>query len=71
MTPHEVEQIATAFAAIMDAALSSLDPSGAALRGVGWHLREGLKLAEQMDAVDSDAAKIVHHFLQNIESESE
>ncbi|WP_363348749.1 hypothetical protein [Methylocystis echinoides] len=71
MTPHEIEQIAVALAAVVDASLSSLDPSGAALRQVGWHLREGLKLAEQMDACDSDAAKIVRQFLQNIESESE
>jgi hypothetical protein len=67
MTPHETQQIATALAAVVDAALSSLDPSGVALRRVGWHLREGLKLAEEIGAADNDAANIVRAFVENIE----
>jgi hypothetical protein len=67
MTPHEIEQIAVALAAVVDAAVSSLDPSGGALRRVGRHLRDGLKLAEQMNAANNDAAKIVRAFVENIE----
>jgi hypothetical protein len=71
MTPHETQQIATALAAVVDAALAAVDPSGATLRRACGHLRDGLRLAEQMDAGDSDAARIVSRFLEDIESESE
>ncbi len=67
MTPHQTEQLATALAAILDASLSSLDPSGAALRRTCQHLSDGLRLAEQMGVPESDAARIVREVVNNIE----
>jgi hypothetical protein len=68
---RDADQTETAMAAIIQAVLFAVDPSGATLRRACGHLRDGLRLAEQMDAANSDAAKIVHQFLQDIESESE
>jgi hypothetical protein len=67
MTPHETEQIAAAMAAVIDAALAAVDPSGTTLRRACSHLREGLKIAEEMGAADNDAARIIRAFVDNIE----
>lgn len=60
------DQFALALSAVLDAALSALDPSGAALRRTCRHLSDGLRLAEQM-GVDNDAARIVREVVNSIE----
>lgn len=67
MTPNDTEQVAVAMAAILDAALSAIDPSGLSLRRACSILRDGLHLAKEMGTPDSVAAEIVGQFVQNIE----
>ncbi|WP_018405921.1 hypothetical protein [Methylocystis rosea] len=66
----DANQIATALTCVLDASLSAVDPSGAALRRAHYNLREGLRLAEEMNAADNDAASIIREVVASI-SESE
>jgi hypothetical protein len=63
----DANQIATALTCILDAGLSAVDPSGAALRRSHSTLREGLKLAEEMNAADNGAADIIREIVANLE----
>ncbi|GLI92993.1 hypothetical protein [Methylocystis echinoides] len=60
-------QIAIAVACIMDSVTSALDPSGAALRRACSSLRDGISVAEQMDAADTPAASLLKQIVANIE----
>ena len=66
----DANQIATALTCVLDASLSAVDPSGAALRRAHFNLREGLRLAEEMNAANNDAASIIREVVASI-SESE
>ena len=70
MTPADQTNIGLALACVMDASLSAIDPSGAALRRAHSTLRQGLKLAEEMNAANNDAASIIREVVASI-SESE
>lgn len=66
-TPRfNANQIALALACILDAGLSAVDPSGAALRRAHFTLREGLRLAEEMNAANNDAASIIREVVASI-----
>ncbi len=67
MTTTDIDQLAIVLACITDAALSAIDPSGAALRRAHFNLREGLRMAEQMDAADSPASEVVRAVVENLE----
>jgi hypothetical protein len=71
MTPTEQTQIAVTLAAVADACVSALDPSGFSLRQVCRSLRDGLHIAEHHSAASSDAAQIVRQFVETIEDRIE
>jgi lauroyl/myristoyl acyltransferase len=71
MTPTEQTQIAVTLAAVADACVSALDPSGLSLRRVCASLRDGLHIAEQHDAANNDAAQIVRQLVETIEDRIE
>jgi hypothetical protein len=58
--------VALAMASVLDAALSAVDPTGAALHRACRSLRDGLRIAEQM-GVDNAAAEIVREVVASIE----
>ncbi|WP_428405415.1 hypothetical protein [Methylocystis sp.] len=66
----DANEIAIALACVLDAGLSAIDPSGAALRRAQRILRDGLRLAEEMNAADNDAASIIREVVATM-SESE
>lgn len=66
----DVNQIAIALTCVLDASLSAVDPSGAAFRRAHNTLRQGLRLAEEMNAADNDAASIIREVVARM-SESE
>ncbi len=70
MTPADQINIGLALTCILDASLSAIDPSGAALRRAQYNLREGLRLAEEMNAANNGAADIIREVVASI-SESE
>ena len=70
VTPADQTNIGLALVCVMDASLSAIDPSGAALRRAHFSLREGLRLAEEMNAANNDAASIIREVVASI-SESE
>jgi hypothetical protein len=63
----DANQIAIALTCVLDASLSAIDPSGAALRRAHYSLREGIRLAEEMNAADNDAASIIREVVATIE----
>jgi hypothetical protein len=71
MTPAEHTQIAVTLAAVADACVSALDPSGLSLRRVCRSLRDGLHLAEHHSAANNEAAQIVRQFVETIEDRIE
>ncbi len=70
VTPADQTNISLALVCVMDASLSAVDPSGAALRRAHNILRQGLRLAEEMNAPNNDAASIIREVVASI-SESE
>ena len=62
----DANQIATALTCVLDASLSAVDPSGAALRRAHFSLREGLRMAEEM-GVQSEASEVVRKLIENLE----
>ncbi|CAJ0854115.1 hypothetical protein AMST5_00709 [freshwater sediment metagenome] len=60
-------QLSIALACVADAIVSTLDPSGHSLRRARSSLRDGLLIAEQLDAADTPAASLLKKIVANLE----
>lgn len=67
MSSPNTNQAAIALSCVVDALASAIDPSGAVLRRAHYSLREGLRLAEEMNAADNGAADIIREIVANLE----
>ncbi|CAJ0867468.1 hypothetical protein AMST5_01957 [freshwater sediment metagenome] len=67
MTPQDTSQLAIALACVMDSLASTLDPTGLSLRRACRSLKDGITLAEQLDAADTPAASLLRQIVANLE----
>lgn len=67
MTPQDEAQLGIAIACVADALVSTIDPSGDALRRACSSLRDGILIAERMDAADTLAASLLAQIVSNLE----
>lgn len=60
-------QLSIALACVMDSLASTLDPSGFSLRRACRSLKDGITIAEQLDAADTPAASLLKKIVANLE----
>jgi hypothetical protein len=67
VTPQDEAQVSIAVACVMDSLASTLDPTGLSLRRACRSLKDGITIAEQLDAADTPAASLLKKIVANIE----
>lgn len=60
-------QLSIVLACVADALVSTIDPSGGALRRACGSLKDGIIIAEEMDATASPAASLLKKIVENLE----